>query len=879
MLSQELAVWRTAESDVRVTRAANVLQTDQWRQRPAWTPLHRDDRLAGGASRGASRQNRARWMHPSGELAAELIAAPTGPTADVIEPDATDGRTADGAARKPPQVDDLNARYAQLVLQDQMPGWNGAILWAEHDPQAAQPAAVVLAKLTLHPPEYTPRQTEPPAATIASPRKAREAKPAAPAPTRISTNMRAAAAAAWCAVLAESSADPDTAMAPAGIALLDKDLPELIRAELMRGIACRVPPVRIPGVAGALRTENAGDTDPVASLELRRAAMDACLLHAVVHRESLSHPADAARPDSSTDQGNGAGADGQASDAEIDGTPSPWPGEVWNRQWDPDFRVRQRFGEWLAVLAHPNAFKVLKAQLTDQEPKVRDAALFSLGLLATPEALAELRAQGQRNEIPIRRSALRGLALHGEQAISEFVHDKSASVRSETARSLRAFPTAAAARLIRPLLADASLDVQSSAIGAIAEWPDEIAIPLLLQSLAESSIKTRTLALPQLERRRGTQLIFPLDGNPEERVRQVEAWGAAWNLPDPLAAIAGDSAKPAASRIDALRLAEIQEQLRQLWTPGAASPEPAVEQWLQRLTVADLPMVERILDSAAPPQRAYLLETVLPRLSPAYAALQQLGEGDLNIRRRGAQALGDLGNEVSLSPVIVRTLRTRLQHEQDMLVWRYVMRAVQQDASDEAAQLALLAVNHTWPDIRVLGCDYIAWHGRSPHAIWLLPLLYDQNRTVQLAAVTAAGKCRNPIALDGLPVADGQGGPKGLRPLLREPRGPLHFAVVVSMSRIGDAQAMDELIRLSFDASPTVQTDIVRAMGETGQTRFVEPLIRLAWTEKHYNVKSAAAMALRQLVPADEHPAGLKEAQTLEQMVLLWVSWWESRVR
>ncbi len=161
--------------------------------------------------------------------------------------------------------------------------------------------------------------------------------------------------------------------------------------------------------------------------------------------------------------------------------------------------------------------------------------------------------------------------------------------------------------------------------------------------------------------------------------------------------------------------------------------------------------------------------------------------------------------------------------------------------------------------------------------MWLLPLFYDANKAVQLSAITAAGKCRNPIVLDGLQPAAGQSGLRGLRPLLTESQGQLQFAVVASMSHLGDPQAMQELARQALDSNSTSRLDVVQTMGETGQTRFVEPLIRLAWTEPNHHVRQAALVNLKKLVPPAEQPQKLQIARTVPEAVEIWAAWWEDR--
>jgi hypothetical protein len=98
------------------------------------------------------------------------------------------------------------------------------------------------------------------------------------------------------------------------------------------------------------------------------------------------------------------------------------------------------------------------------------------------------------------------------------------------------------------------------------------------------------------------------------------------------------------------------------------------------------------------------------------------------------------------------------------------------------------------------------------------------------------------------------------------------------MARLGDAEALQELIRLAMDANSTSRLDVVRTMGETGQTRFIEPLIRLAWTEQNHHVRQAALASLQKLVPAESQPTGLIRAKSTAEAVEIWAGWWEDRL-
>jgi HEAT repeat protein len=135
------------------------------------------------------------------------------------------------------------------------------------------------------------------------------------------------------------------------------------------------------------------------------------------------------------------------------------------------------------------------------------------------------------------------------------------------------------------------------------------------------------------------------------------------------------------------------------------------------------------------------------------------------------------------------------------------------------------------------------------------------------------------MLLDGLREAEGQPALPGLRKLLTESDGQVHYTVVVSMSQLGDPQAMDELVRLALDPGSKMRLEIVHTLGTSGQTRFIEPLIRLAWTESQPHVRQAALESLLKLVPEGEHPGRLKQARNPVEAVEIWTAWWEDRQR
>ncbi len=873
-----LVAWRANSADERVESSAQVLNCDLWRPNTGWSPLH----LLPEVPISDPDLPLARWSHP--KLVAALAEAEN---AGLITASARrDAESSEAGCRPAPGESAVgetavNDWFATLARRNDLAGWNAAILWAHYDPIAARQASGVLALLVKQPPSYTPG---------VKPMTDQKAASDQQKAIVVSSSLQCAAAEAWCLVLAAGSNNPEKSLAPAGVVLQSGKLNPKIEDELMLGIARWVRPDRIPRLAQALEEGERKTPQAVAG---RRAAAEACVLHAVQLRLQKPAPPKPA-PMASGGRESAGGSEQQAewqtgNDAEAlaaaAGENAPWPRGIWTFRNDPDPRLRKHVGELAAVTGHPAALSILKSQMGDVDNHVREAAILNLGVLGTAAARAELATQAKRNEERPRELAIQGLACQGPAALNSFTSDKSFRVRAEVAKCLRRVPSPAAARVIRELMNDASVEVQGACVRTIRDWPQELATPLLLEALAGGAFKTRQTALKQLEDRRGGGLAFPLYAGPQERALRVEQWTRDWGIPDAALERVRELTQAGSPVLDQARLADLRERLH--WSANAESNDsPAsasqgaivpVAAQLDDLAPSDLPLLERLLAEADPTQADMLLHQALPRLSLAYAALVQLEAADVAVRRDAAMKLGRIGEEASVSPGACRRLHELLKTEQDSLVWRFAMLAVSRDGSEEAARISMLAINSHWPDVRVLGCEYVGRHAQREHAVWLLPAIHDANRQVQLAAVTAAGKCQNPIVLDGLKADGDQAGLRGLRPLLIETQGPLQLAVVGAMSRLGDPQAMQELARLALDGTATARLETVQTMGDTGQTRFVAPLIRLAWTEQNQHVRQAALASLQKLVAAAERPSRLGQARNIAEAVEIWASWWEDR--
>lgn len=768
----------------------------------------------------------------------------------------------------------LDYCLTRLAEGDDLAGWNAAILWARLRPEQAEAVAPILERLVVDPPRYNERSGKRSHTIAALEHKNRgdvsklpSKKPAGPAanavagwqkltgveeaeaaaaesgPVKsISNSMRLAAAEAWCLVLAHSEADPVDGLAPAGRLLERTDLPNDLRAELFRGSARWVEPSAIPRIENALRE---GEKHERAPDPIRRAAVEACLIHALWNSENKYQE-------------------------EI------WPSTIDACRLATDAHIRSTYVAWLVASRHPDAFQTLKAELHDVSPQVRAAALTSLGELRTDAARNEIRAHVERSRDLARAAAVRALANWGIDEIAPFARDDSYAVRRVVAEELARIPSVESALILQELLIDSNSDVQQAALAASAGWPDTLAIPLLLQGMRDGAAETRRDCFERLAERRNVGKTYRFDASREERTRIVAEIVRRQNLPTNYVNRISNGELRNAAKVDEMHVAEIRGIIAAVIANAPTTPEfqAAVER-LRGLGTADVPLVEKIMLEDARAIAAAPLREALAQLSPAHAALADLEHNDISVRRKGATALAQLGQSSSLSPAVVRRIRERITQEQDRVVWRSILTAVAADSSEEASEIALLAVNHAWPDIRTLGCEYVEHHGQPREALWLLPLLGDRNKTVQLAAVKALGNCHNPVALDGLPDSSG-GGHRGLRELLSNPDKTLQYAAVASMSRLGDPQGMQELVRMSYHQSAQIREEAVRQMGLTGQSRFVGHLISLAWTESHDSVRRSILVSLEQLVPQEKRPAGLSEATGYDARIRIWAAWWQA---
>ena len=837
------------------------LAQDRWQLNSDWSPV--------GGSPKTESQDTLRWVYPQSPLAVEasnsvdasessshkLEAHVRGAESldETVEPS---GRHWDGFRTLIPLGSDTRSDVCRnavsdasaiqsLAEQNSLAGWNALILWTQQNPVMASDRQIDRLEQLVR-------------ASLSTDTEGDNSRSISAPSSQVSPAIQSAAAEAWCLALghkavSNSAEDRERVLAPAGRLLLRLGLPETVRGELFRGCARWIPPDRIPRLANALSTI---ENEKSASVAIRRAALEACLLFAVWNKTDEESPS-----------------------AQFD--PLDWPETIWQCERDPDPTIRRLFGQWLAAAQPPEALKLLIAQFDDGSHSVREEAFVSAGRLGTADARTALREQAEREEPRRRQLAVRGLAQWGSSELARFVNDPAFVVRQTVAQELARFAEASSVVLLQRLLADPSSRVQQDVIDTTRAWPDELAIPVLLQGLVDCTLANRMRCREALERRVHASIRVAVEAPREERRRESFEIAQDMGLPRGVFTSLQEEKAAGVRTIDHERQVKVEEWLTVLAThPWNSDVTQDAQKQLCHLTPQEISLVEKHAASCSQEAAAILYRHVLPELSPAYAALNELDSPDVTARRRAAQDLANIGSSASLPSLVVRRLHSLMANEQDGLVWRFAMKAVIQDNTDEAAQLALLAVNHAWPDIRILGCRYVTRHGRPEYALWLLPLLAEPNREVQLEAVRAAGLCRNPVVLDGRVAYDDANAERpssGLRSLLVHNDTRIRMAAAVSMSRLGDEQGMQELMRLSYQNDPIVRVEIVRQIGETGQSRFIEHLIRLAWTETHHRVKVAILESLDRLVPVQDRPARLATASGEREQIEAWAEWWEDR--
>ena len=678
----------------------------------------------------------------------------------------------------------------------------------------------------------------------------------------VSRFMRLAAAEAWCKVLAKTDSDKIIALSPVGTVLKNSPLPNSIRAELMLGLAPWIPPNRIPRLPETFSLSSVRNK-PKSSLLLRRAAIEACVIHAqkIIAEEKETNT--------------------KSQDKIIDYNPSIWPKRIINAQFDPDPHVRKLFVLWLVLSHHPQAFEITKSKLADVEPQVRLAALEYLGILHTPKAFQLLNTRSHRKEVPIRKNAMKGLSYWGTQNLGRFSQDESAEVREALATTLKNRLTHSSTAILQKLLSDRSQKVQLAAIEAIRDWPKDWAIPLLLQGMTEGTPRTSQASVLLLQEKTGLNFSFPVSAHLIIRREAVQKLSDKYHL---RSAFPNEHTKPVLlqtsySEEEKQRLKDYVFQIMN--SPPESAEYFAASESLHALDSSSVPVLENVLEELHAGDHKFFTQELLPELSELYRAVNDLESNEPSDKLRGIRVLEKYGMSASLSPLIVRRILAVLKKGSDRTIWRSAMNAVMGDYSPLHAEVANYAARYFAPEIRILACRYFQRHRRAEFASQLLELLEDQDYNVKSAAIKAAGYCPNPIIVNGTPRPTNlsQKNSRGLTKVLMQSDRKLRTSAALSLARLGNPTGFQELIRESYQRDRKFREDAFRKMGQSGRRRFVEHLVQSCWIEKHPATRIVILDSLNRLVSEEERPSGLVSAKMYEEKAKLWSNWLENRQR
>jgi hypothetical protein len=666
----------------------------------------------------------------------------------------------------------------------------------------------------------------------------------AESPATLPLATRQAAVWAWCdqlrfRVTAETAPDDATArahleldLAPAGALLANPATPLDLREELLLALARDISPDRLPDWSEWVRSPSDEQATPD-DIRRNRAACEAALAYVVSHSDH----------------------DREATEF------ATWRETLAAISPPTNTLARQARAAALALVGDDRVLEELTSGLRAGDWKSREHAALCLGLFPGDAARNELDKGRASSDEALTELSLRGLACRDDFEPRTW-RVSPPRVREALAAILQTHPQAESVEVLSDLLTDERPTIQARAVETLRAWPDELAWEPTLAGLTRGTFATRQDLHADLERRLDRTVGFPLSGDARARSERVAE--LARELPAsssvrvaPLEANAGESAR--------------RDELRQaLITTGESD-------LLHTLTARDLPLLEEFLATANDTERARLWDEWLPQASPAYAALAGLRSADVVARRQAADRLVAAAHGRTLPEPVLERLAQTVASEQDPLVFRTVLRAVAEDSTHGAREVAKAALHSPWDDIRLAGIDYVARHRLVEAAAWLLPVIDSPNAGPRRAAVEAAGLCGNPIVLDGTRDAKGDVVYGGLRPLLGTESLDLRREVVLAMARLGDSTGIEELRRSAVDTDPLARLWSIRAMRESGQTRFVTDIVRLLWVERDLRVQQEGLTSLAALVPLDQQPRWSRTA-TLSEKIAAWSEWDRTRV-
>ncbi|HWB11262.1 MAG TPA: HEAT repeat domain-containing protein [Pirellulales bacterium] len=545
---------------------------------------------------------------------------------------------------------------------------------------------------------------------------------------------------------------------------------------------------------------------------------------------------------------------------------APLAEEAADLRTDQDPRVRAAAIMAMARQHHPLALDAARAAVTDYRLEVRLAAIAALGEIGGPEAKRELEKLEREPEI-IRAGAITAFAKIGDRDhVWAGAESPSWHVRRAVAAALVRWPDAGGVLLARRLLVDPSIEVEKEVLATLAAWPVEVSADVLFEAMAGNGYMARKEAAAQLARHWPAAREFTPDAPAERRAEVLARLRTRWaDEHGGTATLAGSAeVKPSAAPPEAARVARAARILDDLQRgqPGGAETAAALRELAE--FGPDLPTVlDRVVDERNVVLPDVVYREVLPKLGGAFDYLDRLRSDDVHQRRRAANSLATLAAREPLGGLALARLSEIGVGESDTPVLAALFQAVAHDGREPAVRLAYAGLGHRSAEVRRLAAEYLGAHPAPEHAKVLLPALQDKNYAVVLATIKALG---HPGLLDDT---------QPLERLLIAHDPQTRLAVAESLVILGADSGPRALELLAHDRDINTRREAAQMMGRHADGRYTETLIALL--DDTLGVRTAALASLPLVAGRDvadrpdDPPTG-----TLER-VGRWKQWWRSQ--
>ncbi len=547
------------------------------------------------------------------------------------------------------------------------------------------------------------------------------------------------------------------------------------------------------------------------------------------------------------------------------GTRGLIPTEIVDLRSDEDPRVRAAALAALAARKHPAARDFLTAALHDVDLAVRLAAIRGLGRLDDAQARVVLSDLLKDRSELIRAEAVAAIAVRGSRAVVlGAAGDSSWRVRLKVAEALADCGDRDSAAAARRLLDDPSAEVERQVVRSLAAWPWNMAGPVLLDALGKDAVSVRKLAAEQLAVRWPAGGRFPFEAPPPRRAEALgelqtryqrefadtKAKGSAsLNLGE------GRGAQPEQD----VHETQSDEQVEKLLAAGdfkaLAEIGPMVVVALERLAI------DRKLTL---PEAAY--RDVLPQHSAVFAALDRVHSEIVAQRRRAAEELAAAANKQPLGRLAAARLCDLASSETDAAVWLSILDALRDNGSEPAVRTARLALGQAAGEVRRRGCDYLSAHPDPAHEVFLVPLLSDSEQEVVVAAIRALGAAGQIQDIEAL------------KKQFASAAEEVQLETAVALMHLHDKSGEEAIERLSYSGDIKTRARVAQALGDVGDSRLAGILVRLLDDPKA-TVSHAALASLPKAVGHDLGQSGDGATVPTTEQMARWKKWYAATAR